>query len=82
MDFGLWSVELVAWKKAQHMGITGALGMAAVLGHVRMDEARIYPGDVRYLGLCVGVGGIRESREESLEAEQGRKKKEKKKSYA
>jgi hypothetical protein len=49
-----------------HMGITGALGRAAVLVgacrhlqalvHVIMDEARIYPGDVRYLGLCVGVG--------------------------
>lgn len=31
-----------------------------------MDEARIYPGDVRYLGLCVGVGAIcDESREEA-----------------
>lgn len=68
----------------KHMGITGALGRAAVLGHVRMDEARIYPGDVRYLGLCVGVGGICESREESLETEQGkkRKKKERKKRVA
>jgi hypothetical protein len=31
-----------------------------------LDEARISPGDVRYLGLCVGVGGIcDESREEA-----------------
>lgn len=60
----------------KNMGIYGALGRAAVLGHVIMDEARIYPGDVRYLGLCVGVGGICGERRE--EAEGREKKKEKK----